>query len=977
VAGPISEAFVDIRPDFRHFDAEVRAGLRILQNEVDDAASDVEREFREMARNASLALGRIGDSSEFEEIAAQAQIAGEQVESAFSEAARGSDESLGDIGGGSFIPVTTEAEVAGESVEHSFGEAARQSNNHLRTIGLIAGGIFAGIAAAAVAATAAIVGFGVLQASSLEQTTVAFTGLLGSAEEAGAFIQDLQDFAATTPFEFQGLAEAGQKLLGVGFAAQDIIPDLTTLGNVAATLGVPQENIEGVITAIGQIRGLGKVTADNLNQISNQLPGFNARQAIAVGLQQELGISAEEATAKLESGSVDAETGIRLLLGAMNEFPGAAGAMERQSQTLLGLFSTFKDTISITLTEAVQPLIPFLKDTLAQATPLIQEALNSIAPAAIALAGDVGLALVEILRAIGPGLGDILGGISRAIRALSPLIEGFISALGSGLSALAPLFESIVVALAPVFTVITSLIQTVLPPLVTVFDGLVRAITPVLSALGGAFVQIITALSPGLNALAAVLVEVGNAIGAVLTEAVIAITPALVDLATAFSDLLVAVAPIITGLIQEFTPILVKIVQIIGGVFAARMDLITGLFEALAEILVEVGPAILDIAAALGDALLQVLDAIAPVLPDLVQAFTDIALAFADILVALAPLLPPLAELVVLLIEKIGAPTLVLIAEAVATLAGAFAWLVEKVAEVVTWLADHLGPAFSTLWHEVIEPFAQWISDTFGPVWDALVKIWNENVKPAIDAIVGGFIVMWHEILEPFMGFITDTVVPIFGALAATLIGPLFVAAQQVWSMLGELWNMARQVVAVFDGPLKVAAGVVATAFALALGPILALKNALEEVFDAAVSAFGKVKEVAGQIASSGITDLVGGKTGRTIPKAAAGGIFDEATLAIIGEAGREVLLPLNDPARALALAQASGLFDTLAAAVRPAATTAVAGTPSAGGDVINLALYFAANTTPAQADRLSRSAMQAIEDEKKKRRAVLEARIA
>lgn len=49
-----------------------------------------------------------------------------------------------------------------------------------------------------------------------------------------------------------------------------------------------------------------------------------------------------------------------------------------------------------------------------------------------------------------------------------------------------------------------------------------------------------------------------------------------------------------------------------------------------------------------------------------------------------------------------------------------------------------------------------------------------------------------------------------------------------------------------------------------------------------------------------------------TIPTLANGGIFDKATLAQIGEAGKEVVIPLTNPARAMQLAYDSGLINLI-----------------------------------------------------------------
>lgn len=66
------------------------------------------------------------------------------------------------------------------------------------------------------------------------------------------------------------------------------------------------------------------------------------------------------------------------------------------------------------------------------------------------------------------------------------------------------------------------------------------------------------------------------------------------------------------------------------------------------------------------------------------------------------------------------------------------------------------------------------------------------------------------------------------------------------------------------------------------------------------------------------------------IPALAKGGIFNKATLAMIGEAGKEVAIPLTDPSRAAALAQQSGLFDI------PAVQRAFAANPAGASPTVS-----------------------------------------
>jgi len=1069
VPGPIGEAFVDVRPDFRNFERELqtglKAGLRVVETQASETTENIEDEFRELARQANLALGRIGDSGEFQGIAAAAELVGEEIESAFSEAARGADESLGDIGGvGAFAPVTAEAELAGESVESSFQEAARQSNTHLATIGRTAALAFAGVAAGVGILGAALLGFGIVQASSLEQTTIAFKGMLGSAEAADSFIRDLQQFAATTPFEFAGLATSARQLLGVGFAAEQVIPTLTTLGNVGALLGVPQENIQGVITAIGQIRGLGKVTADNLNQIANQLPGFNARQAISVGLQRELGITAEEAAQKLETGAVDAETGIRLLLSAMNEFPGAAGAMEAQSQSLLGLFSTFKDVISLRLTEAVQPLVPALKGVLAEITPLLGSALDQIAPPLVNLAGTLLETLVGIVSAAGPALSSIFGGLADTLKILQP---GF-TALGSAISALAQPFADLVVAIAPFVAALAigfgNLVDTFGPPLLNLFTTIFTALQPLIPL----FAQMVDEL---IQATGEEFTKAFSELAVAVTDLLVALTPLLVpltELATIFLTLSIQGLTDTINILAKAIEIVIPVVEFLVGAFQTAID--------------KLGP--------FGD----VLKIIGITIAALVAGpFTLVAIGtkvISEVFSHLGDVLRPIGDF----------------------LSGVFTTVWQALSafftDTVPGAIQTVGDAFQSLQDNVLSPLGAFIGETLQPVWDALVQAWNESVKPAIDDIAGALLALWQNVLVPvgdFLGttftvvwgflsavftgvlvpalqaaitaltwlwqniltpiwdFISANVIPILQVLAAVFLGPLVIAVQAVIAALTWLWQnvlspvwdfisgnfipIIQALLLTFVGPLvgaiaaasaafsflwngiltpfanfvqagfsiaigigraaltglQVVAGIVGSvisslfgvarqvadffqnAFSAAIGVaksawngFASIINGIVDALRAVVTAAGRAADAISNLPGAGVVKKVGGFLN---PFGAEGGIFDSPTAKIIGEAGREVLLPLTDPARTLALAQQSGLFDTLARAV-PRSTANVIPFPTdrgvaTGGDHIELNLFFAANTTPQQADSLTRSAVDAVEDERKKRRAQLEARIA
>jgi len=66
-------------------------------------------------------------------------------------------------------------------------------------------------------------------AGNLEQARIAFTTMLGSAEQADIKLKELSAFAAKTPFELTGIRQNAKQLLAMGIASDDLLPTLKSL----------------------------------------------------------------------------------------------------------------------------------------------------------------------------------------------------------------------------------------------------------------------------------------------------------------------------------------------------------------------------------------------------------------------------------------------------------------------------------------------------------------------------------------------------------------------------------------------------------------------------------------------------------------------------------------------------------------------------------------------------------------------------
>ncbi len=187
----------------------------------------------------------------------------------------------------------------------------------------------------------AVVGETVNFNSMMEQAQIGFTTMLGSAEKANAFLEQMADFAAKTPFEFPDLLESAKRMLAMGFAAGDILPTIEAVGNAAAGLGLGREGINRITLALGQMQAKSKVTGEEMRQLTEA--GVPAWQMLA----EAMGVSTAEVMKMSEKGLIPANKAIQILTDGMNKrFP---DMMKNMENTWQGVTSTIKDVWRMTI----------------------------------------------------------------------------------------------------------------------------------------------------------------------------------------------------------------------------------------------------------------------------------------------------------------------------------------------------------------------------------------------------------------------------------------------------------------------------------------------------------------------------------------------------------------------------------------------------------------------------------------------------
>jgi tape measure domain-containing protein len=228
------------------------------------------------------------------------------------------------------------------SFTHTNRLAGRLNGNYARMV-LLIGKVLVGLGGI-VSLTKSIT-----LAAKMEQIEIGFETLIGSQERSMAMLKELEFFAATTPFQFRGLADSTKLLLAMGFEAEKVIPTMRVLGDATAALGGGQELMKRLIIALGQIRAKGAVQSQEIRQLAEA--GIPAWEILA----EKIGVSIPEAMKLVENRAVASAGAIDAILQGMNER--FEGSTERLAQSTGGLFSTLKDNIEFALRDVGTVLI--------------------------------------------------------------------------------------------------------------------------------------------------------------------------------------------------------------------------------------------------------------------------------------------------------------------------------------------------------------------------------------------------------------------------------------------------------------------------------------------------------------------------------------------------------------------------------------------------------------------------------------------
>lgn len=268
------------------------------------------------------------------------------------------------------------------------------------------------------------------------------------------------------------------------------------------------------------------------------------------------------------------------------------------------------------------------------------------------------------------------------------------------------------------------------------------------------------------------------------------------------------------------------------------------------------------------------------------------------------------------------------------------AW--QGLCDFISGICQAISEFFSGLWtklQEIFEPIGQWFGEKFQQAWDAIVNIFTPigswfgerwaDVTSALANIGAWFTDMFQKawtgltnIFSKLGSWFGERWNDVTNALAnvSAWFGNTFTSAynavKNAFSSIGSFFNGVWSTVqSIFVNAGQKVGSAVGGAFRSAVNGVL---GTIENVVNGFI---GMINGVIGMINKIPGVSL-GGIGYVSLPRLARGGIVDSPTIAMIGEAGKEAVVPLEN----------TGFIQTLGRVVSSAVVNAMAGVSPQGG---------------------------------------------
>ncbi|MFS8951986.1 hypothetical protein QM965_04560 [Streptococcus oralis subsp. tigurinus] len=471
------------------------------------------------------------------------------------------------------------------------------------------------------------------------------------------------------------------------------------------------------------------------------------------------------------------------------------------------------------------------------------------------------LAIQASITEIGFKLGgDLLKGIEQIVTDNMP---GVAEAFSNALSAIAPIFESAEKAINDLSDSISR-----------VYDNYIR---PSIESSTKAISSIISLFVKGWNNYIQPIIEkLGQGFSDTIGKHISPMMQKILEMVASFQEMsqviTAYVAPVIGFIVEELTRVLAPTLEYIGEVFRVLFNTVADIFGGIADFVKGVYDIITGILTSdmskIFDGFTETGDAIMNILSSLLTALLDLTVA----------------------VLKVIWDTIVAIFQAI--------W--DGIAAIFT----PIGEWFAARWIDITVALANvavWIGNMFQKAWDALTSIFS--------SIGTWFGERWNDVTTALANVVTW-----FGNIFRSAFDAVKNAFSSIGSFFSGVWSTVQSI---FVNAGQMVGDAVGGAFRSAVNAVL---GTIENVVNGFIGMINGVLDTVRGLPGLGWVGSVGYVS---LPRLARGGIVDSPTVAMIGEAGKEVVMPLEN----------TGFLQTMGRIVGGAVVNALGGgLPQSGG---------------------------------------------
>lgn len=465
----------------------------------------------------------------------------------------------------------------------------------------------------------------------------------------------------------------------------------------------------------------------------------------------------------------------------------------------------------------------------------------------------------DIIGAIEETITENQAGITEMFTGLFKAVEPIAQALSSSMK---KLFESVNQVydehIKPLFESSSALMSDVVGAFV---NGWNDNIQPVLEKIGHGFADTIK------NHIEPALEKIGGLIGS------------FADFSKAINEVF---GPVISFIVEKLTVVLAPAIEYIGEVWRVLFNTISDVIGGIADIIKGVFDVLTGLLTGDGEKIKEGFLSIFGGLKDIVVSV------FSGIIDLVSGVLKLLWDAIVAIFSGIGS------------------WFGEKFQgawDAIVNIFSNLGSWFGERWADVTSALANigaWFTDMFQKAWTGLTNIFSK--------LGSWFGERWNDVTSTL-----SSVSNWFGEMFTNAYNAVKDAFSSIGDFFSGVWETVK---GIFINAGQMVGEAVGGAFKSAVNAVL---GTIENVVNGFIGMINGVLDVVRNLPGLG---WIGSVSTVSLPRLARGGIVDSPTIAMIGEAGKEAVVPLEN----------TGFIQTLGRVVSNAVVNAMAGVGPQGG---------------------------------------------